>query len=200
MWNWRGMLAIWDVNFGRDFFGAPENLKKQNRKIRGQNSLEEFAEEFAGNSLRICQTKIKKNPNPLCRTSESKRPAASKKLIFWFFQTRELCGPFREGHHPPRHWSILLSLLTCYPKASHSRCHPWGGQRVRRGGVLHKPGLGWFIIRPSRVVAVWQPDRELCRQGFCQRLPRRSEQDASLWGPQLWAGLVVWQDVGCSAG
>ena len=33
------MTTILDVNFGREFFGWPEALEKQGRKIRHQNSL-----------------------------------------------------------------------------------------------------------------------------------------------------------------
>ena len=33
------MPTILDVNFGREFFGWPETLEKQARKIRYQNSL-----------------------------------------------------------------------------------------------------------------------------------------------------------------
>ena len=33
------MPTILDVNFGREFFGWPEALEKQGRKIRYQNSL-----------------------------------------------------------------------------------------------------------------------------------------------------------------
>ena len=42
------MLTILDVNFGREFFGGPETLEKQGRKIRYQNSPSKFAEKFAG--------------------------------------------------------------------------------------------------------------------------------------------------------
>ena len=48
------MPTILDVNFGRDFFlGWPENLEKQGRKTRYQNSPSKFAENFAGNFPKI---------------------------------------------------------------------------------------------------------------------------------------------------
>ena len=47
------MPAILDVNFWREFFGWPETLEKQGRKIRYQNSPSKFAEKFAGNFLKF---------------------------------------------------------------------------------------------------------------------------------------------------
>ena len=52
------MPTILDVNFGREFFGWPETLEKQGRKIRYQNPPSKFAEKFAGNFPKIRQTKI----------------------------------------------------------------------------------------------------------------------------------------------
>ena len=43
------MPTILDVNFGREFFGWPETLEKQGRKIRYENLPSKFAERFAGN-------------------------------------------------------------------------------------------------------------------------------------------------------
>ena len=51
------MPTILGVNFGREFFGWPEALEKQGRKIRYQNSPSEFAEKFAGNFPKIRWTK-----------------------------------------------------------------------------------------------------------------------------------------------
>ena len=51
------MPTILDVNFGREFFGWPETLGKQARKIRYQNSPSKFAEKFAGNFPTIRRTK-----------------------------------------------------------------------------------------------------------------------------------------------
>ena len=56
------MPTILDVNFGREFFGWPEALVKQGRKIRYQSSPSKFAEKFAGNFSKIRRTKIKKSP------------------------------------------------------------------------------------------------------------------------------------------
>ena len=56
------MPTIPDVNFGREFFGWPETLEKQGRKIRYQNSPSKFAEKFAGNFPEIRRTKIKNSP------------------------------------------------------------------------------------------------------------------------------------------
>ena len=56
------MPTILDVKFGRVFFGWPETLEKQGRKIRYQNSPSKFAEKFAGNFPKIRRTKIKNSP------------------------------------------------------------------------------------------------------------------------------------------
>ena len=56
------MPTILDVNFGREFFGWPETLEKQGRKIRYQNSPSKFAEKFAGHFPKIRQAKIKISP------------------------------------------------------------------------------------------------------------------------------------------
>ena len=56
------MPTILDVNFGREFFGWPETLEKQGRKIRYQNLPSKFAEKFAGNFPKIRRTKIKNSP------------------------------------------------------------------------------------------------------------------------------------------
>ena len=56
------MPTILDVKFGREFFGWPETLEKQGRKIRYQNSPSNFAEKFAGNLPQIGRTKIKISP------------------------------------------------------------------------------------------------------------------------------------------
>ena len=56
------MPTILDVNFGSEFFGWPEALKKKGRKIRYQNSPSKFAEKFAGNFPKICWAKIKNHP------------------------------------------------------------------------------------------------------------------------------------------
>ena len=56
------MPTILDVNFGREFFGWPETLEKQGRKIRYQNSPSKFAEKFTGNFPKIRRTKIKNSP------------------------------------------------------------------------------------------------------------------------------------------
>ena len=50
------------VNFGREFFGAPETLEKQGRNIHYQNSPSKFAEKFAGNFPTIRRTKLKIHP------------------------------------------------------------------------------------------------------------------------------------------
>ena len=66
------MPTILGVNFGLEFFGGPETLEKQGRKINGKKSPSKSAEKFAGNFPRICRAKIKKiTPNPLCSTSGS---------------------------------------------------------------------------------------------------------------------------------
>ena len=57
------MPTILDVNFGREFFGWPETLEKQGRKIRyrkirHQNSLSKFA----GNFPKIRRMEIKNSP------------------------------------------------------------------------------------------------------------------------------------------
>ena len=49
-------------NSGREFFGGPENLEKQGRKIRYRDSPSKFAEKFAGNFPKIRRTKIKNSP------------------------------------------------------------------------------------------------------------------------------------------
>ena len=46
------------VNFGCEFFGEPEALEKQGRKIRYQNLPSKFAENFAGYFPNIRQAKI----------------------------------------------------------------------------------------------------------------------------------------------
>ena len=51
------MPTILDVNFGREFFGWPETLEKQGRKIRDQNSPSNFAEKFAGIFLKFAGPK-----------------------------------------------------------------------------------------------------------------------------------------------
>ena len=56
------MPTILDVNFGREFFGWPETLEKEGRKIRYQNSPSNFAENFAGNFPEIRWTEIKNSP------------------------------------------------------------------------------------------------------------------------------------------
>ena len=56
------MPTILDVNFVREFFGWPETLEKQGRKIRYQNSTSKLAEKFAGNFPKIRRTKIQKSP------------------------------------------------------------------------------------------------------------------------------------------
>ena len=43
------MPTILGVNFGCEFFGGPEILKKNGQKICGNNSPSKFAEKFAGN-------------------------------------------------------------------------------------------------------------------------------------------------------
>ena len=56
------MPTILDVNFGREFFGWPETLEKQGRKIRYRNSPSKFAEKFASNFLKIRRAKTKTSP------------------------------------------------------------------------------------------------------------------------------------------
>ena len=56
------MPTILDVNLRREFFGWPETLEKQGRKIRDQNSPSKFAEKFAGNFPKIRRAKIKNSP------------------------------------------------------------------------------------------------------------------------------------------
>ena len=56
------MPTILDVNFGREFFGRPETLEKQGRKIRYQNSPSKFAEKFAGTFPTFRRAKIKNSP------------------------------------------------------------------------------------------------------------------------------------------
>ena len=56
------MPTILDVNFGREFFGRPEALEKQGRKIRDGNSPSKFAEKFAGHFPKVRRAKIKNSP------------------------------------------------------------------------------------------------------------------------------------------
>ena len=60
------------VKFRRKFFlgGGAEALEEQGRKIRGNNSLENIAENFTRNSPKIRQTKIKHSPQ--IRSAESR--------------------------------------------------------------------------------------------------------------------------------
>ena len=44
------------------FLGRPEALEKQGWKIRAKNSLQKFAEKFAGNSAKTSRTKLKSSP------------------------------------------------------------------------------------------------------------------------------------------
>ena len=64
------MPTILGANFGGEFFRGPDALEKQGRKICWKTSLEEFAEKFAGNVLKIRQAKIR-NPTPT-RSAELK--------------------------------------------------------------------------------------------------------------------------------
>ena len=73
------MLTILDLNFGREFFGWPETLEKQGRKIRYQNLPSKFAEKFAGKFPKIRRTKNKFTPNPLCITSGPKKNKTRQK-------------------------------------------------------------------------------------------------------------------------
>ena len=57
------MPTILHVNFGREFFGWPEALEKQGRKIRYQNSPSKFAEKFAGDFPKFRWAQIKKSPH-----------------------------------------------------------------------------------------------------------------------------------------
>ena len=61
LWGWRNADNLGHEFWGRSFRG-PETLEKQGRKKnRGTKTAEEFAEKFAGNFLKIRQTKIKIN-------------------------------------------------------------------------------------------------------------------------------------------
>ena len=53
-----GMPTILSVNFGVEVSRGPESLEKQGRKIAAGKLTEEFPEKFAGNFLKIRQTKI----------------------------------------------------------------------------------------------------------------------------------------------
>ena len=71
------MPTILDVNFGREFFGWPEALEKQGRKIRYQNSPSKFAEKFAGKFPKIRRTKIKIHPKSALHNVGTKVSAAT---------------------------------------------------------------------------------------------------------------------------
>ena len=53
---------FWTRILGVNFFGWPETLEKQGRKIRYQNSPSKFAEKFAGNFPKIRRTPKKNHP------------------------------------------------------------------------------------------------------------------------------------------
>ena len=56
------MPTILSGNFGCEFFGGPETLEKQGRKIRRKKEMSsKFAEKFAGNFPKIRQAQIKKS-------------------------------------------------------------------------------------------------------------------------------------------
>ena len=129
------MPTILGVNFGREFFGGPETLEKQGRKIRRKNS----PSKFAGNFPKIRRAKIKNSPQIRsawprdqnlqtlhqrklsARRAVGTDPTCSKRQpSFFFFWGGGCCFAPPSGRNPQgQFWWIVSRLF--YPSSGKFR-------------------------------------------------------------------------------
>ena len=114
------ILTILGMNFGSEFWGGPEALEKQGRKIRGQNSPQEFAEKFAGNSPKIRQTKFKNSPQIRYAEVTLKGPKINSKkknpckviiMLVSMGIIRELVCFIKEPQEINTHWKTHVTVV-----------------------------------------------------------------------------------------
>ena len=134
------MPTILDVNFGREFFGWPETLEKQGRKIRHLNSPSKFAENFVGNFPKIRRTKIKIHPNSALHDVGTNILGLKKARDFW-----GRCKNRRRSRRESRDFGALSFGLArslerpCGSQEGASMLlRRQGGFLIREGGFLRR--------------------------------------------------------------